>query len=382
MRSTFRLPLVALRRFRLRNRTMASPNPAPDAPADALGDNPVTAYEENAARSLGDGSPVLDEADASVPLSRKPSYSYEPPSLPRTWGESFHTWLSSNPAKDSALAELHIYRKHTPYFAHATPGNVAMSTGSESLSQLWNSSKKAPPDTHPLALRATMGTEVAPDGKVAALRLVNVDIDESGSKPPSSSKGLFHRSNKVDKTKRLIHTLEVGDPTVVPGTAEWDAEPKVCVLHGYGAGSAFFFQNTKALAQAAMPSRDGSATVSNRLFALDWLGMGRSARVPFRPKPDLLDDDSVPSGTNGNESKQWAPGTPDLLTRRRVQAAENFFLDSFEAWRRTMQIERLVLVGHSLGAYLSLAYTLKYPERVDRLVLVSPAAIGISTFTV
>lgn len=230
-----------------------------------------------------------------------------------------------------------------------------------------------------------MGTEVAPDGKVAALRLVNVDAtDDSGAKLPStcSSKGLLHRSNKVDKTRRLIHTLEVGDPTIVPGTAEWDAEPKVCVLHGYGAGSAFFFQNTKALAQAAMPSFDGSTTVSNRLFALDWLGMGRSARVPFRPKSDLLEDEeSVPSrATDGNGGKQWAPGTPDLLNRRRVHAAEDFFLDSFEAWRRTMQIERLVLVGHSLGAYLSLAYTLKYPERVDRLVLVSPAAIGISTF--
>lgn len=118
---------------------MVSPNPTPDAAADALGDNPVTAYEENAARFLGDGPPVLDDSGAgtSVPLSRTPSYSYEPPSVPRTWGESFHTWLSSNPAKDSASAELHMYRKHTPYFVHASPGNAAMYTGTESLSELW-----------------------------------------------------------------------------------------------------------------------------------------------------------------------------------------------------------------------------------------------------
>lgn len=33
------------------------------------------------------------------------------------------------------------------------------------------------------------------------------------------------------------------------------------------------------------------------------------------------------------------------------------------------------LVGHSLGAYLACCYALKYPERVSRLVLLSPAGV-------
>lgn len=35
----------------------------------------------------------------------------------------------------------------------------------------------------------------------------------------------------------------------------------------------------------------------------------------------------------------------------------------------------MTLIGHSLGGYLSTAYALKYPSRVDRLVLLSPAGI-------
>lgn len=40
-----------------------------------------------------------------------------------------------------------------------------------------------------------------------------------------------------------------------------------------------------------------------------------------------------------------------------------------------MGIERMTLIGHSLGGYIVSAYALKYPERVDRLILLSPAGI-------
>jgi pimeloyl-ACP methyl ester carboxylesterase len=37
-------------------------------------------------------------------------------------------------------------------------------------------------------------------------------------------------------------------------------------------------------------------------------------------------------------------------------------------------IERVALLGHSLGAYISLAYAAKHPEQVDRLVLIDGGA--------
>lgn len=84
---------------------------------------------------------------------------------------------------------------------------------------------------------------------------------------------------------------------------------------------------------------------------MDWLGMGRSARVPFVVKAKR---DDIPG---------------------RVQEAENFFVDSLEEWRQKMKLEKMTLIGHSLGAYFSVVYALKYPTRVRKLILISPAGV-------
>ncbi|KAH9482592.1 putative cardiolipin-specific deacylase, mitochondrial [Psilocybe cubensis] len=122
------------------------------------------------------------------------------------------------------------------------------------------------------------------------------------------------------------------------------APPPAVVLHGYGAGLGFFFHNFPPLADWA--GRHGSS-----VFALDWLGMGRSARVPFSVKAKK---DNVQS---------------------RVAEAESFFIDSLEDWRTKMSLNKMTLIGHSLGAYFSVAYALKYPDRVHKLILLSPAGV-------
>jgi len=87
------------------------------------------------------------------------------------------------------------------------------------------------------------------------------------------------------------------------------------------------------------------------VYAVDWLGMGRSARVPFTVKAKRED----------------IPG--------RVHEAESFFVDSLEEWREKVGLEKMTLVGHSLGAYFSVVYALKYPTRVNKLILLSPAGV-------
>ena len=66
--------------------------------------------------------------------------------------------------------------------------------------------------------------------------------------------------------------------------------------------------------------------------------------------------------------------TKDNL-QSRVSQAESFFIDSLEEWRETMGIQEMNLIGHSLGGYLSVAYALRYPERVSKLILLSPAGV-------
>jgi cardiolipin-specific phospholipase len=143
----------------------------------------------------------------------------------------------------------------------------------------------------------------------------------------------------LGKPKHYLNTLAIESTSPSP-----DAPPPAVLLHGYGAGLGFFFLNFPALARWA-----GMRGTS--VYAVDWLGMGRSARVPFRVRAKR---DDIPG---------------------RVQEAESFFVESLEEWRERAGLEKMTLVGHSLGAYFSTVYALRYPQRVHRLILLSPAGV-------
>jgi cardiolipin-specific phospholipase len=53
-----------------------------------------------------------------------------------------------------------------------------------------------------------------------------------------------------------------------------------------------------------------------------------------------------------------------------------------EEWRIQRKIERFTLMGHSLGGYLAVAYALKYPGRLKKLILASPAGIPENPYAV
>ncbi|KAK9484712.1 Alpha/Beta hydrolase protein [Lipomyces starkeyi] len=116
-------------------------------------------------------------------------------------------------------------------------------------------------------------------------------------------------------------------------------EEELVVLHGYGAGLAFFYRNFDGLSQVP----------GWRLHALDLLGYGRSSRPKFKIKA---------------KDKYEA-----------VHASENWFIDSLEEWRERKGIEKFTLMAHSMGGYIGVAYALRHPERIKKLILVSPAGV-------
>ncbi|BFZ55237.1 hypothetical protein PYCC9005_002277 [Savitreella phatthalungensis] len=122
-----------------------------------------------------------------------------------------------------------------------------------------------------------------------------------------------------------------------PGTTE-----HVVVLHGFGSGVGFFAPVYRPL------SRYGT------IHALDWLGMGNSSRLPFS---------KVAYAALATEEE-------------RCRFAEDYFIDSLEAWREARGIDEMRIVAHSFGAYLATRYVTKYAGRCSKIVLVSPVGVN------
>lgn len=142
-----------------------------------------------------------------------------------------------------------------------------------------------------------------------------------------------------------------------------DARTNIVICHGFGAGLGFFYRNLEPLSRAIPNSR---------IFAFDWLGMGRSSRPEF----PLYKASTVRDRGRSLET------TDDFLLSSSTlsQKAIDFFLDSFEDWRDTVGLKKFTLIGHSLGGYLAALYALKHPERVTKLILASPVGLPENNF--
>ncbi|KIJ70359.1 hypothetical protein HYDPIDRAFT_172199 [Hydnomerulius pinastri MD-312] len=173
------------------------------------------------------------------------------------------------------------------------------------------------------------------------LRRLPFFVPEKMATSAAGDSPVIARSEQIQlaSPKHFLNSLSIKSTNPSP-----DAPPPAVVLHGYGAGLGFFFRNFPALAKWA-------GHRGTDVYAVDWLGMGRSARIPFHVKAKRTD----------------VPG--------RVREAESFFIDSLEEWRTKMGLEKMTLIGHSLGAYFSVAYALRYPTRVNKLILLSPAGV-------
>mmetsp|Transcript_112348 Transcript_112348/g.194846 ORF Transcript_112348/g.194846 Transcript_112348/m.194846 type:complete len:377 (-) Transcript_112348:156-1286(-) len=120
-----------------------------------------------------------------------------------------------------------------------------------------------------------------------------------------------------------------------------DLEPGTALvfLHGFGAGVGIWY--------SAMPAI--RALWDGPVFVLDWFGCSLSSR----PKWELR------HGRGADPAE-----------------IEHFFIDPLEQWRTITGLERMVVVGHSIGGYLGACYADRFPERVEDLILVSPAGVS------
>ena len=190
---------------------------------------------------------------------------------------------------------------------------------------------------------------------------------QTGSTPPSANPSTMSVDNSTLANASPITTNSITDPY---GPRTWhsrmvhlsgknralnefsvertEEEPDqhLVMLHGYGAGLGFFYKNFEGLSRAS----------GWQVHALDLLGMGRSSRPPFKVKSKTRE--------------------------QQITEAEDWFVDSLEEWRVKKNINKMTLLGHSMGGYMAVAYALKYPGRLNKLILASPVGIPEDPYAV
>ena len=96
-----------------------------------------------------------------------------------------------------------------------------------------------------------------------------------------------------------------------------------------------------------------------------------------------------------NEGSQWVPVmeslshdyhclAPDLLGFGESEIPDIHYsidvqVESLAEFMKALKLERVYLVGDTLGAWIAASYALKYPERVLGLILVSPEGVATSS---
>lgn len=101
----------------------------------------------------------------------------------------------------------------------------------------------------------------------------------------------------------------------------------VLMIHGFGAGLGLWALNIDELS-------------NNRpVYTFDLLGFGRSDRPIFDDDPKIV---------------------------------EETFVNSIEDTCKELGLDKLILIGHSFGAYLAYSYAIKHPENVKSLILADP----------
>lgn len=107
--------------------------------------------------------------------------------------------------------------------------------------------------------------------------------------------------------------------------------PVAVLLHGHSMCATYWYRNI-----------DDISSLGYRVLAVDLLGWGRSSRPHSKVH------------------------TADL--------AVEWYVQSLHGALSNMNLGKILLIGHSLGGYVALEYTRRYPQHVRKLVLISPAA--------
>ncbi len=125
-----------------------------------------------------------------------------------------------------------------------------------------------------------------------------------------------------------VHTVQFRSKLL--SASQITAKPPLVLLHGTGGGVPCFHRIYSELVQI------------QDIYAIDVPGFGLTSRVDFPLESDTCEDQ---------------------------------FVRILEIWRSKMSLDKMILLGHSFGAYVCAVYAIQYYEHVSHLILLDPWGI-------
>lgn len=155
----------------------------------------------------------------------------------------------------------------------------------------------------------------------------------------------------VSKDEKLIDT-----PTVM--------------IHGHAASGIFYHRNFNDLSSKI-----------KELYTIDLPGISLSDAEPFKT-PKLEKSKLELKVSQDKQELHYSIKQNNGKIKRNVEQVSKYYIDAIEKWRKANGLEKFNMISHSFGGYLSFRYALQHPERVSKLLFVSPAGVEKSIFSI
>ncbi|CCE61252.1 hypothetical protein TPHA_0A01690 [Tetrapisispora phaffii CBS 4417] len=161
-------------------------------------------------------------------------------------------------------------------------------------------------------------------------------------------------------------------------------ETPTLLVHGYATSSLAYYRNFAGL-----------SSYIKDLYSIDLptFGLSKTPELPTRKVTKNLKVTLSNSNDKSDDPKKitsFQLSKDDIKhnekyyneTKKELEINENYYIDRIEKWRIENKLDKINLVGHSFGGYLSYKYATKYPDSIEKLCLVSPLGMESNIYSI